>query len=345
MAKILITGGAGFVGYNLAVHLKNKGHTVMVMDNLVRRGSEINMPKLYEQGIGFTHGDIRNKEDFNNHPALRSIEYDVILETAAQPSACSGYRNPIFDITNNYLGLLNVLEYARQSKSKVIFWSTNKVYDADYVNLNPLIEKETRWEEECEGEGISEAYQIDGGNHSIYGLSKVCADLTCQEWSKAFNMDIIVNRFSCLAGQNQWGMSEQGWISWFCIAAILGLPVTLYGWKGKQVRDILFVPDLCKLIDIEIESKETGVFNIGGSKFCNASLLECIVLIEKLTGKRIRWDYEDKARTADHCFYITNIQKARSLLKWEPIIGLKQGVQEIIDWVIINEKLLRRMYA
>ena len=339
MSNILITGG-GFVGSNLAIHLSKK-HKVTVMDNLVRRGSEFNIPLFKERGIEFIHGDIRNKEDFPKHA------YEFILETAAQPSACTGYSNPMFDITNNYLGLLNVLEYARGCGSNLIFWSTNKVYDADFVNHNELKEGKARWLEKCESEGISEQWKIDGGNHSIYGLSKVCADLTCQEWRSAFNMNIVVNRFSCLAGVNQFGKSEQGWVSWFCVAAILGLPVELYGWEGKQVRDVLFMPDLCSLIDIQMKNihKASSVYNVGGGKFCNTSLLECIALIEEITDKKIKWSYNKNVRTADHCWYVSNIDKVKYELKWEPKIGMREGLTDIIDWVIKNEDKLRGLYA
>lgn len=343
MSNILVVGGAGFVGANLSFHLSKK-HKVTVMDNLVRRGSEFNIHKFKDYGIKFIHGDIRNKEDLNHLPQ----HYHFIMHCAAQPAACTGYDNPEFDIRNNYIGLVNVLEYARHHQSALIFWSTNKVYDGDFINKNSLIEKETRWIEETEGDGISEAYQIDGGNHSIYGLSKVCADLTCQEWAKAFNMPIVINRFSCLAGPGQFGKSEQGWVSWFVIAALFELPVILYGFKGKQVRDVLFMPDICSLIDRQmsmIDDIEGQVFNIGGGKFCNTSLLECISLIEELTEKKIQWTYCKDQRNADQCWYVTNTHKSEYLLKWKPTIGLREGLIEIIDWVQKNESELRKLYA
>lgn len=339
--KILITGGAGFVGANLAFHLATE-HKVTVMDNLVRRGSELNISKLKERGIEFIHGDIRNTEDFNHLPN----KYDTILETAAQPAACTGYGNPTFDITNNYFGLLNVLEYARKTKAGLIFWSTNKVYDGENLNQLELKEGSTRWKTRDHNFGIAEGCVIDGGNHSIYGLSKVCADLTCQEWAKAFDMDIIINRFSCLAGPGQFGKSEQGWVSWFVIASMFNLPVTLYGFKGKQVRDVLFIPDIFRLIDIQLSKSYKGeVFNIGGGTEVNTSLLECITLIEELTDTKINWTYDDTQRKADQCWYISDISKAKKMLKWEPKVSMKEGIIDIIDWVQKNAKELKGLYG
>lgn len=342
--NILITGGAGFVGANLAFHL-SRNHKVTVMDNLVRRGSELNLYKFKDYDIEFIHGDIRNPEDLNHLPG----KYDFILETAAQPAACTGYSNPVFDITNNYNGLLNVLEYARRTNSKMIFWSTNKVYSGDKINAIPRKETATRYVWKHKGfKGIPENYPIDGGDHSIYGLSKVCADLTCQEWAKAFDMPIIVNRFSCLAGPGQFGKSEQGWLAWFVIAAILGLPVTLYGYKGKQVRDVLFMPDICNLIDIQMKDiyKHSGeVFNIGGGNKINTSLIECIEMIEKITGYHIDQEYLLNVRKSDQCVYISDISKAKKLLKWEPTVGMEDGIISIIDWVNRNEKELRQLYG
>lgn len=344
MSNLLITGGSGFIGSNLAFHLSHQ-HRITVMDNLVRRGSELNVPKFKDYGIEFIHGDIRNSEDLNH----LKIKFDIILETAAQPAACTGYDNPVFDITNNYLGCLNVLEYARRTAAKVIFWSTNKVYDGDRLNAMPRKEQSSRYVWKHKGfKGISENYPIDGGNHSIYGLSKVCADLTCQEWAKAFDMPIIINRFSCLAGPGQFGKSEQGWLSWFVIAALFNLPVTLYGFKGKQVRDVLFMPDILDLVDRQIKAidKYRGeVFNIGGGQTVNTSLLECIDTIERLTDKKIKWSYDKNARKADQCIYISDIKKAKDHFKWIPKVGMEEGIVAIIDWVNKNEKELRQLYA
>lgn len=356
MGRMLVTGGAGFVGSNIAFHLHSKGHKVTVMDNLVRRGSELNLTTFKTLGIEFVHGDIRNAEDLNH----LSGHYDFIFETAAQPAACTGYGNPIFDITNNYLGLLNVLEYARRNGSAVIFWSTNKTYSGEAINALPLVEQPTRysWAPQhpdlsvqdaiiCQN-GIPENFSVDGGDHSIYGLSKICADLTCQEWAKGFGVEVVINRFSCLAGPGQFGKSEQGWVAWFVVAALFEIPITLFGFKGKQVRDVLFVPDILNLVDLQMEkigSISGEVFNIGGGNKVNTSLLECIEIIEESTGKKIKWVYDDTTRKADQCVYISDTRKAQNLLGWEPYINMKDGIGQIRDWVLANESQLKQLYS
>jgi CDP-paratose 2-epimerase len=356
MGRMLVTGGAGFVGSNVAVHLKNKGHEVVVMDNLVRRGSELNLEIFKTKGIQFVHGDIRNAEDLNH----LSGKFDFIFETAAQPAACTGYANPVFDITNNYLGLLNVLEYARNNGSALIFWSTNKTYSGEAINALPLLEKLTRyvfdmahseltdWGQVIAANGIPENFSVDGGDHSIYGLSKICADLTCQEWAKAFGVKVVINRFSCLAGPGQFGKSEQGWVAWFVIAALFNLPLTFYGFKGKQVRDVLFVDDILNLIDAQMENIDKiggEVFNVGGGMKVNTSLIECVNLIEDVTGKRITTSYDPTQRKADQCVYISDIRKAKRVLNWEPKIDMTTGIAQIAAWVIANQDSLKKLYS
>ena len=290
--KILITGGAGFVGANLSFHMKQQGHDVTVLDNLARRGSENNIPEFKEKGIRFIHGDIRNPEDFYH------LKTDVILECSAQPSAIDGYGNPKYDITNNLYGAINVLEYCRINGSALIMWSTNKTYCGSKINALPRIEKDTRYSWDINADmspgfdpfyGISNDFPVDGGDHSIYGMTKIQADIACQEYCDAFNVPTVVNRFSCLAGERQWGKCAQGWVAWFAIAGVFDLPLEFIGWKGKQVRDVLFIEDICSLIDLEIANvnKIKGkVFNVGGGS-CNAlSLIEAVDLVSKLLGNK-----------------------------------------------------------
>src|SRR3990167_9150961 len=199
--NVLITGGCGFIGFNLSMFLKQKGFNVIAMDNLVRRGVELSREILEDRGVEFVHGDIRNIEDFSNI----SKKIDIILNTAAEPSAIEGYKNPYFDFTNNFLSVVNVLELA-----------TRFEFDDEKYN-----------------DGIDESFSVDGNDHSIYGLTKLSADLVCQEYANAFNLNIIVNRFSCLAGEWQWGLPKQGWFSWWPIAFVYKFPLMYIGWKGK----------------------------------------------------------------------------------------------------------------
>lgn len=347
--KILITGGAGFVGANLSFYLKKQGHDVIAFDNLARRGSEINLPDFKKEGITFVHGDVRNTEDFYH------LKADMILECSAQPSATDGYNNPKYDITNNLYGVVNVLEYCRLNGSALILWSTNKTYCGSKINALPHTEKETRYEwTDNPGIvgfdpkfGIADNFSVDGGDHSIYGMTKIQADIACQEYYDAFKVPTVVNRWSCLAGERQFGKCAQGWVAWFAIAAAFGLPLEFIGWKGKQVRDVLFVEDICRLIDLEINNidKVKGqVFNVGGGFKNTLSLIEAVDLIEDLTHKRPKITVTENARKADHVIYISDTRKIKETLGWEPTIDTTVGYERIIDWVIKNETALRSLY-
>jgi CDP-paratose 2-epimerase len=353
--KILITGGAGFAGSQLAFYLNDRGHAVLVLDNLVRRGSEINLPLFRRQGITFYHGDVRNREDFAQLPP--GIE--LICDASAQPSAVTGYANPYFDFNNNVFGLLNVLEYARLNGCGLIFWSTNRVYSAKRVNAFPLREEAMRYVWDTAqmaalpagfdpAYGFSEQFNVDGGQHSIYGLSKTMADLACQEYAHAYGVPTVVNRFGCLAGPGQFGKSEQGWVAWWVLAFHFGLPLRYIGWQGKQVRDVLFIDDMCRLVELQIgrlEELSGEVFNIGGGKANAVSLRESTALLQELYGREIAVSVDAQARKADFGVYFCDIRKAERLLGWRPQTSVAEGFAQIRDWVSRNEDALRGLYV
>ena len=356
--QILITGGAGFMGSQLAFHLSERGHKIVVMDNLVRRGSELNLKHFQRRGIAFVHGDVRNREDFAALPR----EIELLCDTSAQASAVTGYANPFFDLSNNALGLVNALEFARQRTLPVIFWSTSRVYSANRVNGIPSEERATRfaWSKEKFraqfGErglpgfdvehGFSEEFSVDGGEHSIYGLSKLMADLACQEYANAFGVKTVINRFSCVAGAGQFGKSEQGWVTWWAVAFHFGLPLRYMGYGGKQVRDVVFAPDVCRLVELEIETIDRisgEAFNIGGGAANALSLLEASALLREKTGHDVAITC-DEPRKADHCIFICDNRKAERVLGWRPSIGISEGYDQIIAWVRENEADLRELY-
>lgn len=341
--KLLVTGGNGFVGSNLCLYFKNLGWDVTSFDNLVRRGSELNIPIYKKMGIKFVHGDVRNQEDF----IQLKDKYDVICECSAQPSATEGYGNPVFDITNNTMGAMNALEFARKQDAIFIFWSTNKVYSGDKINAFPMAEGQTRWYHKDDMQTISENFSIDGNQHSIYGLSKVMADLMVQEWANAYGVRTVINRFSCLAGRGQFGLCQQGWVSWFVVAAHFGLPLTLYGWKGKQVRDVLDVRDVCSLVEREvkhIDNIKGEVFNVGGGHLNHMSLLEAIYNVKLITGKELEYKVVDEVRKADQCIYITDIKKVMGMTDWTPMHSHMDCLEDIYKWVKENEDSLRSLY-
>lgn len=346
--RVLITGGAGFVGGNLAEYLHTLGHKVTIADNLVRRGSEQSLPLFKRLGIEFIHCDIRNKEDLKNLSGA-----NVVLHCAAQPSAVN-YYNPEFDFTNNTTGLVNVLEYCRERYASLIFWSTNKCYSGDLVNLVPHEIKGNRfvWSEPAykmtgwSNAGFNEKLSLDGKDHSIYGASKVSADLLVQEWSDAFKIPAICNRFSCLAGPKQWGKAEQGWVTWFAIANELELPIDIFGFEGYQVRDCLFTPDINSLIAKQIEAppKYAEVYNVGGGVNNTISISEAIQYLEKVNKPWIQIKNHPQRR-ADQKIYISDNTKVSNDFNWTPKVSIEKGYDQIIEWVKENKNLLKQLYS
>jgi CDP-paratose 2-epimerase len=357
---VLVTGGCGFIGSHVALHLREKGHKVSVFDNLVRRGSENNVAALERRGVSFFHGDVRNPEDLANLPS--SIE--LICDTSAQPSVVAGYANPLFDITNNGLGAIHILEYARPRCLPLIFWSSNRVYGADRLNALPRRETPTRFEYDCDAwdrlsveqrpagfhpvHGVSEEFSIDGGQRSIYGLSKLIADAACQEYAHAYDLPILVNRFGVISGEGQFGHTDQGWIVWWAIAHWFQLPLTYLGWQGKQVRDVLFVEDMLGLLDIQINQIERfrgEVFNLGGGSANSVSLREATSAMQEISSRTAPTTQTDKARQGDVVLYWTDYRKAAQHLSWKPKTHLRAGFIRIFDWIRENEKELRERYV
>src|SRR5260370_20899870 len=340
--------------------MSENNHRVVVMDNLVRRGSESNLERLAKHGVTFVHGDVRNPEDFANLP--NGIEF--VCDTSAQPSVVSGYSNPLFDITNNSLGVVRVLEFARQHRCPLIFFSTNRVYIVDRLLALPRREAATRieWDaeawkkipEESRARGFdpvyvcSQQFATDGGQRSIYGLSKLIADSACQEYAHAFDMPIVVNRFGVIAGSGQFAKLDQGWVVWWAIAHYFKLPLKYIGWNGKQVRDILFLQDVCDLVELQmgqIERFRGDIFNLGGGAANSLSLREGTALLEKKLGHGTSITTEDTVRKADLPIYFTDNRKAAKILNWQPSVTLDQRFDRILAWIRLNEATLRARYG
>jgi len=357
---ILVTGGCGFIGSHVAFHLSRGGHKVIVMDNLVRRGSEGNVSLLTKQGISFIHGDVRSPEDLASLPA--GIE--LICDASAQPSVVTGYANPLFDIANNGLGAINILEYARVRRVPLIFWSSNRVYGADRLNALPRRETATRFAYDEDGwnrlavdqrpvgfhpaHGVSEEFSIDGGQRSIYGLSKLIADAACQEYAHAYDLPILVNRFGVISGVGQFGHADQGWVVWWAIAHWFNLPLTYLGWQGKQVRDVLFVEDMLSLLDLQIRQLPQfrgEVFNVGGGAGNSISLCEATKTMQEISSRTTAIKVAGEPRRGDIALYWTDNRKVGSVLGWKPETDLRTGFGRIFDWIRANEKELRAIYA
>jgi CDP-paratose 2-epimerase len=355
-----VTGGCGFIGSRVALHLREQGHQVSVMDNLVRRGSERNIAVLAHHGVTFFHGDVRNPEDLANLPA----GVKLICDTSAQPSVVTGYGNPLFDITNNGVGAIHILEYARPRKIPLIFWSSNRVYGADRLNALPRREAATRFEYDPDAwnrlpvdqrpagfhpiHGVSEAFSIDGGQRSIYGLSKLIADAACQEYAQAYDLPIVVNRFGVISGGGQFGHTDQGWVVWWAIAHWFKLPLTYLGWQGKQVRDVLFIEDVLALLDVQMRHMDQfrgEVFNLGGGAANAISLCEATRAMQEISSRSTTITHSNQARKGDIVLYWTDNRKATQKLGWQPRIDLRTGFARIFEWIRENEPELRSSYS
>lgn len=344
--KILVTGGAGFVGSHVAEHYAKKNHEIVVFDNLSRArllGYDIynqmynwNFLKENYDNIELIKGDIRDAEAIEQ----ASQDADVIIHTAAQTAVTTSIFNPRTDFEINALGTFNVLEAARKSKSNsaVIFCSTNKVY-GDNVNIIAVKEQDTRYvfDDLKYKKGIPETFLTDMCEHTPYGASKLAADVYVQDYAQRKEVDTAVFRMSCIYGTRQFGMEDQGWVAWFTIATLLGKPITIYG-NGKQVRDVLYVTDLIRAFDAFIQQRNAihyGVFNIGGGPKNTLSLLELLDMLEKITDKRSEVFYDDW-RTSDQKVYISDISKVERVLGWNPEISVDKGIRRLANWVEKN---------
>ena len=349
--RVIITGGCGFVGFGLANSLVRKGHEVLVVDNLARRGSETNLLGAGNPGIPFIHADIRNNEDLQALPG----GYECLVECSAQPSVVSGYANPLYDLRTNLVGAINCLELCRQRDMAMIFMSSSRVYSSDKLNEIPFVERETRWDWDPETDvrslpegfdplkGISARFSIDGAAKTIYGASKAAADLVCQEYGDAFGFPVIVNRCGVIAGEGQFGVIGQGWLTYWVISCLMGRPVTYLGYKGKQVRDVLFIRDLCDLIELQltrVHSLGGKVWNVGGGRTGSLSLLEATDLVQGITGRKMTVSQSDVIRRGDIRIYLTDNTGVTRDLGWSPSESIHDGLDKIAAWVSDNRSLL-----
>lgn len=344
--KILVTGGAGFVGSHVAEYYAKLGYEVIVYDN-VSRAKLLNYSTSnamynwnYLKGnfdITLIKGDIRDAKQLEN----AGNDADVFIHTAAQTAVTTSVLDPRTDFEINALGTFNVLEAARKTGAAVVYCSTNKVY-GDNVNKIEVGEKETRYEftDRNFRKGIPETFSTDLCEHTPYGASKFAADVYVQDYARRNEIDAAVFRMSCIYGTRQFGVEDQGWVAWFTIATVLGKPITIYG-DGKQVRDMLYVTDLVSAFDAFVQKRgklHHGVYNMGGGTENTMSLVELLEYLEELAGKRSQISYDDW-RPSDQKVYISNISKARKELGWKPVVNSKEGVKRLAGWVNENKNL------
>lgn len=330
--RIILFGGVGFIGTNIARLALQKGHQVIACDNLMRPGVESNLDYLRKfKNFVFQYCDIRKRRDVFRVPKA----IDCIINLAANPSVPKSIKDPIFDFQNNVVGHLNILEFARSNgRIPVIFASSNKVY-TDKINSLSFIEKRSRYllKSKMYHLGFDEHIDVDGSDgytNSPYGVSKLTAEKYSREYNVHYGVPIIINRMSCIYGEFQKGVEEQGWIDWFLRAKRKELPITIYG-DGKQVRDALFGRDVAELYLFEAEHIGlcTGkTFNVGGGpqKGFNTSLLELITRINKMfRGKSLQYTFKPW-RESDQRYYISNITHVTQTTGWKPMTSISDGL-------------------
>jgi CDP-paratose 2-epimerase len=345
--KVLVTGGAGFIGSHVAIYFVKKGNSVVVFDNLSRAkllGKATGNPhynwnylKNNYPNIELLKGDVRNMGQLK----AASKNVDVIIHTAAQTAVTTSLSDPRTDFETNAIGTFNVVEMARLNDASLVYCSTNKVY-GDNVNNIPVGEqgKRYRFSDKKYFNGIPETFSIDLCGHSPYGCSKLAADLYVQDYSYTYSLKTGIFRMSCIYGERQFGVEDQGWVAWFIIATLTHKPITIYG-DGKQVRDILHVTDLIQAYNSFIESKlKHDVFNIGGGPEKSISLLELIDLLKEVTSISPTISFADW-RASDQKVYISNVSKAKTLLNWTPKISPREGITRLQQWVSSNMDVLR----
>ncbi|CAM8634496.1 WcaG Nucleoside-diphosphate-sugar epimerases [Comamonadaceae bacterium] len=334
--KLLITGGCGFLGANLAAHALSQGIELCVFDNLYRQGSQSNLEWLRKQGrFDFVHGDIRNTNDV--YRVIARVKPDAIFHLAGQVAMTTSIADPRMDFEVNTLGTLNLLEAVRSQapKAVVIYSSTNKVYgDLEQYQYR---EAETRYVCVEKPNGFDEQTQLDF--HSPYGCSKGSADQYLRDYHRIFGLKTVVFRHSSMYGGRQFATADQGWIGWFCQMAAETRagrregPFTISG-NGKQVRDVLHAEDMISLYFSTLKHADAAAgqaFNIGGGIDNSLSLLELFQLLEAEIGQPLQYT-NLPARESDQRVFIADISKMERLAGWKPQVSAQQGVSRMLAW-------------
>ena len=338
--RILITGGAGFIGCNLAEACIDGGHEVTLLDNLSRRGSEANLAWLRERhgerNFNFIRADIRDAQAM-----LAAAEgQEAIYHLAAQTAVTTSVTDPRPDFEINALGTFNVLEAARRAADDPVFIysSTNKVYGGMEDAL--AVEQATRYGLPAYSSGVGEDRPLDF--HSPYGCSKGAADQYVRDYARIYGLRSVVFRQSCIYGQRQMGIEDQGWVAWFVIAAVFGKPITIYG-NGKQVRDLLHVDDLVRAFQLatqHIDITRGQVYNLGGGPGNTLSIwAEFGPLVSRLLGRQVIPASFRDWRPGDQPVFVADVSRAEREFGWTPQVSVETGISRLIEWVEQNRDL------
>jgi CDP-paratose 2-epimerase len=341
--RILITGSSGLIGSEAVEYFDRTGHAVIGVDNNMRslffgpQGDTIwNLERLQGVTKRFVHYDIDIRDREKISQLFQQHRFDLIIHCAAQPSHDKAKEIPFIDFEVNALGTVNLLEATRQycADAVFIFMSTNKVY-GDAPNEKPLKELPTRYDysQPQDYDGIDETCRIDQTLHSLFGASKAAADLMSQEYGRYHGMKVGIFRGGCLTGPNHSGVELHGFLSYLVKVAFSGQTYTVYGYKGKQVRDNIHSYDVIRAMEEFAHRPTPGdVFNLGGERRNSVSILEAIRLIEEMSSRKIRWTYKDEPRKGDHICYISDMKKFKTRYpRWEITRSLEDILKEMID--------------
>jgi CDP-paratose 2-epimerase len=348
---ILVTGGAGFVGAHLAVELaaRRPEHEIVALDNLYRRGSELNLPRLRTAGVRFVHGDVRELEDLL---AVGSV--DALIECSAEPSVMAGVDgSPAVLVGTNLLGAYHCLELARRCGAQLIFLSTSRVYPVAALCALRLVEGETRLEiaagQDVPGagpNGIAEGFPLEGAR-TLYGATKLAAEHLITEYAETYGLRAVVDRCGVIAGPWQMGKVDQGVFTYWMLAHVLDRPLRYigFGGSGKQVRDLLHVLDLVDLVDEQLADPDVWsgrTVNVGGGRAVSLSLLETTALCAEITGRTVAVERSSEQRPGDIPAYISDCARLAGMTPWRPRRGPREILVDTFDWIRSNEDVVRR---
>jgi CDP-paratose 2-epimerase len=341
--NVLVTGSAGLIGSEAVTHFCKQDHIVTGIDNNMRQyffgpdaSTRWNRDALERKFRNYRHisFDIRDKEAMEE--IFRSTSFDLIIHTAAQPSHDWAAKEPLTDFGVNALGTLNLLELTRLHcpHAVFLFTSTNKVY-GDTPNSLPLVEEEKRWELPKDHpfyQGIDETMSIDASMHSVFGASKVAADVMVQEYGRYFGIRTAVFRGGCLTGPAHTGTKLHGFLSYLVRCIVRGDTYTIFGYKGKQVRDNIHSHDVITAFEAFAKHPKPGaVYNLGGNRFSNISMLEAIEKIEALTGKKANVAWKDQPRQGDHIWYISSMARfQKDFPHWKQEYNIDRTLEEVV---------------
>lgn len=343
MKKLLVTGSSGLIGSEVCKHFHELGWEIYGMDSNQRAvffgdkgDTRWNQQRLQQELPNFHHieMDIRNREGVIQ--TVAEVKPDAIVHTAAQPSHDLAAKMPFEDFDTNAVGTFNLLEATRRYNTNIPFvhMSTNKVY-GDAPNKIPMVELETRWEYADEQflTGIPETFTIDQSKHSLFGASKLAGDICVQEYGRYFNMPTCVLRGGCLTGPNHSGVELHGFLSYLVKCNLEGKEYTIFGYKGKQVRDNIHSYDVSRFIEEFIKAPRIAeVYNIGGGKDNTCSILEAFAIVEKYSGKKMNYTYSEKNREGDHICYYSDLRKMREHYpNWNITISLDETIRQIVE--------------